>query len=660
MVFILKQKTRGCNPLLELVKVNLTCKKTMLFSLLFLLLSTNIPTYAKNISIENVDKNIQDWKYFINSKELSELPEIYIGDTTKYFPIDILKNLGASYVLDYKNKKAYITNNDESFEIKEGSKQIYINNQYFNVTNEFIWKNKTMYLPISFLTKLNASISENKYKNEANIIKSWNIITDINFNIDVSELKLVLSFSNFPVFEEEKGKDYYKVTLLGTSTYELSKIKNQLDHISSEFKKVEVNSSKGIVTIVFYTKEEISLVNTYAIEKPDRLIIQFPKSYRTESKNLKEDGLYYSKIVENNFSSPNKINLLELNTNRDLLLKPLISREEDLNFSLKEVSHFGKDFDCLAVVNAGFFSSKTKFPLGALMINNELLSAPLYNRSTFFINKDGTFDIKNLNLNLNLKIFEANNEIKTIKINSFNSAPQKNQIVLFNYNYLKNKPKSTKKEKNTDYSYYYFNETSKKLTSEIPDTKKGFFLYATGTGKDLLEKYIDENEISNEKMGNIKNTTRLVSKDSDFIPNNVEIFSDKTYDLSFDFSESLNNVLHAIGGGPTLIKDGIVNITAKDEQFKPDITEGKAPRTALGILNNNKIIILTVDGRQEFSKGMTLDELAYFFKKYNVKSAINFDGGGSTSMFLENKIINSYSDPKERKVSNALAIFRKK
>lgn len=600
-------------------------KKLASFYLLSLFL-INPPVYAKSTSIENIDKNIQDWKYFVNSKELSELPEIYIGDTAKYFPIDILKNLGANYVLDYKNKKAYITNNDESFEIKDGSKQIYVNNQYFSITNEFLWKNKTMYIPSSFLTKLNVSISENKYKNETNIIKAWNIITDINTNTDVSELKIAVSLSSTPVFEEEKGKDYYKITLFGTNTYDLNKIKNQLEHVSSEFKKVELNTSKGIATIVFYTKEEVPLVNTYAIEKPDRLIIQFPKSYKTELKNLKEDGLYHSKIIENNFSSPNKINLLELNTNRDFILKPLVSRDDNLNFSLRDISHFGKDFNCIATINAGFFSSKTKSPLGTLIINNELISAPLYNRSAFFINKDGSFNIKNLDMKLNLKVSEGENEIKTIKVNAFNLEPQKNQVVAFNYNYLKNQIKSPNKENNNEYSYYYLNEETKKLTDSIPDVKKGVFIYASGSGKDLLETYLDNN---------------------------------KTYELNFDFSESLDNVLHAIGGGPTLIRDGIVNITAKEEQFKPDITEGKAPRTALGLLTNNKIIILTVDGRQEFSKGMTLEELAYFFKKYNVKSAINFDGGGSTAMFLENKVINSVSDPKERKVSNALGIFRK-
>lgn len=586
----------------------------------------NTPVYAKSTSIENIDKNIQDWKYFVNSKELSELPEIYIGDSTKYFPIDILKNLGASYILDYKNKKAYITNNDESFEIKDGSKQIYVNNQYFSITNEFLWKNKTMYIPSSFLTKLNASISENKYKNEANIIKAWNIITDINTNTDVSELKIAISLSSMPVFEEEKGKDYYKITLFGTHTYDINKIKNQLEHVSSEFKKVEINTSKGVATIVFYTKEEVPLVNTYAIEKPDRLIIQFPKSYRTELKNLKEDGLYHSKIIENNFSSPNKINLLELNTNRDFILKPIISREDNLNFSLREVSHFGKDFNCIAAINAGFFSSKTKFPLGTLIINSELISAPLYNRSAFFINKDGSFDIKKLDLKLNLKVFDTDTEIKTIKVNAFNSEPQKNQIVAFNYNYLKNQVKLNNKKNNSEYIYYYLNEKSKKLTDNIQEIKKGIFIYATGSGKNLLETYIDNN---------------------------------KTYELNFDFSESLENTLYAIGGGPTLIRDGIINITAKEEQFKPDIAEGKAPRTALGLLSNNKIIMLTVDGRQEFSKGMTLEELAYFLKKYNVKSAINFDGGGSTAMFLENKVINSISDQKERKVSNALAIFKR-
>ena len=56
------------------------------------------------------------------------------------------------------------------------------------------------------------------------------------------------------------------------------------------------------------------------------------------------------------------------------------------------------------------------------------------------------------------------------------------------------------------------------------------------------------------------------------------------------------------------------------------------PRTAVGI-KDNKIYMVTVDGRQPgYSDGMTLYEMAEFLISQGVEDAINFDGGGSTTM----------------------------
>ena len=129
------------------------------------------------------------------------------------------------------------------------------------------------------------------------------------------------------------------------------------------------------------------------------------------------------------------------------------------------------------------------------------------------------------------------------------------------------------------------------------------------------------------------------------------------YEINFNYSEDLSNVINAIGGGPRLIKNNQIEITSQQEKFQPDIAQGKAPRTAVALLKNGNILLITVDGRQLSSRGMTLEELAYFLKDYDSKDAMNFDGGGSTAMYFNGSLINSISDPKERKVSNGLFLF---
>ncbi|MFD0940351.1 phosphodiester glycosidase family protein [Pedobacter boryungensis] len=93
------------------------------------------------------------------------------------------------------------------------------------------------------------------------------------------------------------------------------------------------------------------------------------------------------------------------------------------------------------------------------------------------------------------------------------------------------------------------------------------------------------------------------------------------------------------------------------------------PRTAIGMKPNGKIILLTVDGRQENSAGVSLFELTKVMRWLGCTSAINLDGGGSTTLWVsnapENGVINYPSDNKKwdhegsRKVANVILLKKK-
>jgi exopolysaccharide biosynthesis protein len=69
------------------------------------------------------------------------------------------------------------------------------------------------------------------------------------------------------------------------------------------------------------------------------------------------------------------------------------------------------------------------------------------------------------------------------------------------------------------------------------------------------------------------------------------------------------------------------------------------------------LLLLTVDGRSENSGGMTLIELANMMRELGTWQAMNFDGGGSTVMVVEGKVVNRPSDKEgERAVGNALLV----
>ncbi len=118
------------------------------------------------------------------------------------------------------------------------------------------------------------------------------------------------------------------------------------------------------------------------------------------------------------------------------------------------------------------------------------------------------------------------------------------------------------------------------------------------------------------------------------------------------------NLRHAIGGGPRLVKNGQVFITADIEGFASDVWAGRAPRTAVGIRPNGQMLLVTVDGRQPgISEGVTLRELANLMIKLGARDAMALDGGGSTTFWLKGQIMNRPSDGVERRVSNALVVI---
>ena len=86
----------------------------------------------------------------------------------------------------------------------------------------------------------------------------------------------------------------------------------------------------------------------------------------------------------------------------------------------------------------------------------------------------------------------------------------------------------------------------------------------------------------------------------------------------------------ALGGGPVLVQDGQLRVTTNEELFQ-DIA-GRNPRTAVGYPDDHTVIFLVVDGRQEGSAGVTLDELGQMMLELGAKEALNLDGGGSSTL----------------------------
>jgi exopolysaccharide biosynthesis protein len=110
-----------------------------------------------------------------------------------------------------------------------------------------------------------------------------------------------------------------------------------------------------------------------------------------------------------------------------------------------------------------------------------------------------------------------------------------------------------------------------------------------------------------------------------------------------------------IGGNPMLVVDGAVQYADVDGSggyFAPN------PRTAVGVTADNQLVVVVVDGREYgYSAGMTLRQLADFMAALGARDAINLDGGGSSTMWVNGLVANRPSDPHERPVSSSLVVL---
>ena len=118
--------------------------------------------------------------------------------------------------------------------------------------------------------------------------------------------------------------------------------------------------------------------------------------------------------------------------------------------------------------------------------------------------------------------------------------------------------------------------------------------------------------------------------------------------------ESLSqDVAMAVTGNTFILRDG-VRVSKDDVDVHP--------RTAIGIdRDTGQLLLLVVDGRQSFSRGATMKELAKLFQRLGAEDALNLDGGGSSIMLGRRPdgslaVLNSPSDGHPRPVANGLEV----
>ena len=338
----------------------------------------------------------------------------------------------------------------------------------------------------------------------------------------------------------------------------------------------------------------------------ERVIAQ---KYKNSTVTEIEKGVKHVRMIRFYNSKPVRINIVELSqgVNDTLVVEPSIASETLAGRT--KISNIAHRENAIVAINGGYFKPQTGVPLGTLMINKKVYTGPIYDRVAMGIFDNG-FDMARVQLKASV-----NTNLGGLKIDNINQPRMlSTHTIVYTPDWGEYSPPCPK------YGMQIVVEDSKIVrtsygSNRIP--KNGFVI--VGAERNL-------NIIKNAKKAK----------------------------LDVKINPEWRDVNHIISGGPYLIKNGdiFVDMTAQ----KLNSIGGRNPRTAIGYTRDNHLIMLTADGREGSSIGLTLVELANLMKELGCVNAMNLDGGGSTVMYVKGQVVNKPAETGGIPLSHTLMV----
>ena len=109
-----------------------------------------------------------------------------------------------------------------------------------------------------------------------------------------------------------------------------------------------------------------------------------------------------------------------------------------------------------------------------------------------------------------------------------------------------------------------------------------------------------------------------------------------------------------------LLSDGAYVLNFREEKFKSAMNSPTA-RTAVGKTTDGRTVLVVIDGgAKDYSVGATWHQLAVVGRDFlNLQDLMGFDGGGSSTMYVGDRVANRPKDGAARSVANIIAIVHR-
>jgi hypothetical protein len=377
------------------------------------------------------------------------------------------------------------------------------------------------------------------------------------------------------------------------------------------------------------------------------LILSIPVNILSQDFKTVHDGLEYAEVTREISGLKVNMNLLRLDLAK---VRIDVVHAMDEAIGVEKTSSIASRHGALAAINAGFFRLDNSLyagdAAGALTIDHIDYSESYADRIALFIMNDPK-KMGPDKTGVYIRPFDSRFVVlfgeDQIDLSGLNRERKENELILYRPQFHS----TTLTDPNGVEVVVRNNRVERILdgrgSTAIP--ADGFILSATGTARPGLLKYAR----IGAKVQVLGAISQSFSSDDPDEGTPVRL-RPSLYGLAEDI----------VAGVPQLIKNGKIKITWEEEKSTKAFVETRHPRTAVAKLKDGKFLMITVDGRSEISGGIGLQDLAEYLLSLGAVDAMNLDGGGSTTMFVDGKVVNHPSDKEgERKVSDALLVRKR-
>lgn len=443
------------------------------------------------------------------------------------------------------------------------------------------------------------------------ISTSQNVLSNIRYGDNNTRLRIVLDLSaaaNYSVSRENND----------------TRLVVNLNNIATTLQGAPALRSNAVKDIILgtYGSDTVQLIvdmkapmeaKVYTMANPHRLVIDIQKEYEEMQPRQIMPGLNYTRYLR--VDNRGMLTAYVLEADRSKFDLQLVLAGDSIASGRQKLKAIASAHQAVAAINGGYFALDGSL-IGNTRINGQTAGTTYFERTSLGFMPDGT-------LKLATSQYYGVVEIAGQKayLSGVNCPRGENNTILYN---------------------------------------------------SLFGNYTGTNEFGKEYV--VQNGKVIaINQANSFIPTDAQVISvhgtaqdafakvrigDKI-SIGENFGPELDSASTIVGAGPELLRNGQLHVTAVQEQFPSDIAKGRAPRTALGIKADGKIILMVIDGRQSHSIGTTLTETAQLLQKFGAVNGFNLDGGGSSEMVLQGQILNSPSDGGERPVGSGLILTRR-